>query len=29
VHIAGSRRGDIVTAPITGRDNDHLIGTFE
>ena len=29
VRIAGAPRGDIGTALITGRDGDHLIGTFE
>ena len=29
VRIAGSRRGDIGTAAIIGRDEDHLIGIFE
>jgi threonylcarbamoyladenosine tRNA methylthiotransferase MtaB len=29
VHIAESKRGDIGTALIVGREIDHLIGTFE
>ncbi|MDQ3144338.1 MAG: tRNA (N(6)-L-threonylcarbamoyladenosine(37)-C(2))-methylthiotransferase MtaB [Pseudomonadota bacterium] len=29
VRIAGAARGDLGTAVITGRMNDHLIGTFE
>jgi threonylcarbamoyladenosine tRNA methylthiotransferase MtaB len=29
VRIPGSKRGDIGTAFIIGRNNDHLIGTFE
>jgi threonylcarbamoyladenosine tRNA methylthiotransferase MtaB len=29
IHIAGSKRGDLGTALITGHDEDHLIGIFE
>ena len=29
VRIAGSRRGDLGTATIIGRDGDHLVGIFE
>ncbi|MDQ3077326.1 MAG: tRNA (N(6)-L-threonylcarbamoyladenosine(37)-C(2))-methylthiotransferase MtaB [Pseudomonadota bacterium] len=29
VRVAGSARGDLGPALITGRDGDHLIGTFE
>ena len=29
VRIAGSKRGDLGPAQITGRDGDHLIGIFE
>jgi threonylcarbamoyladenosine tRNA methylthiotransferase MtaB len=29
IHIAGSKRGDLGTARVVGRDNDTLIGIFE
>ncbi|HEU0310517.1 MAG TPA: MiaB/RimO family radical SAM methylthiotransferase [Sphingomicrobium sp.] len=29
IHIAGSSRGDLGTARVIGRNEDHLIGTFE
>jgi len=29
VRIAGSKRGNLGPALITGRDGDHLIGIFE
>ncbi len=29
VYIVGSRRGDVGSARITGRDGDQLVGTFE
>jgi hypothetical protein len=29
VRIEGSRRGDLGTARVIGRDEDHLVGIFE